>query len=66
MLWKKWKQCIVCGFYSRQGEMIHKSFWCTPCEKQMVEDQCREYDERERGEIERISNQVVYNDHRIA
>lgn len=66
MIWRKKHQCVVCGHYSRNGERIHKAFWCTPCELEMVQDQCREHEERERDEWMRISNQVVNDGTRIA
>ncbi len=67
MIWKKKHQCVVCGLYSRKGEKIHGSFWCLPCEKQMIEDQCKEHEEREYAEWDRISNQYrgFDNEYRI-
>lgn len=57
MLWRKPRQCVQCGFYSKRGDKIRNHFVCYSCEMQLVEEMATEHEDREYAEIARISNQ---------
>lgn len=62
MIWNKARKCVVCGLFSKRGEVIHRQFMCEPCEANMAENLAQEHEDREWAEIQRISTQRFDNE----